>query len=129
MDRNTWTIRTFRRDPEKDIWYEKADICVVGAGIAGLSAAITAASHGKKVVLVDASPFLGGQTYNANIGCFGGFYSNEGESARLLTPMVAEDMFTDLKKEGGITEVTSDTKVLVYDANMFLRWVEKNAQS
>lgn len=126
MNVNIEEARIFRRDPEKDIWCEKVDVCVVGAGIAGISAAITAASEGKNVLLADASPYLGGQTYNANIGCFGGFYSNEGEKARLLTPMVAEEMFTDLKREGGITELVSETKVLIYDANMFLRWVEKN---
>ena len=36
-----------------------ADICVVGAGISGVSAAIEAARLGRKVVLVDGLPSLG----------------------------------------------------------------------
>lgn len=122
------STKNIRRDTEKDIWVVEADLCVAGAGMAGISAAVTAASAGKRVVLVDASQFLGGQTYNANIGCFGGFYSNDGENARLLTSMVVGEMFDDMRKENGIRELVSDTKVLAYDANIFLRWVEKKMQ-
>lgn len=122
------STRKIRRSEEQDTWRINADICVLGAGIAGISAAITAASAGQKVVLIDANQFLGGQTYNSNIGCFGGFYSNDGENAHLLTSMVVKEMFEDMKKENGIFELVSDTKVLVYDANIFLRWVEKKIQ-
>jgi len=38
-----------------------ADICVVGAGIAGVSAALEAARLGRRVVIVDAAQSLGGQ--------------------------------------------------------------------
>lgn len=41
-----------------------ADVCVLGAGIAGVSAAIEAAKLGERVVLVDALPVLGGQMVN-----------------------------------------------------------------
>jgi len=37
-----------------------ADVCVVGAGMAGISAAISAARHGAKVVLVHDRPVYGG---------------------------------------------------------------------
>lgn len=45
----------------------RADICVVGAGISGVSAAIEAARLGRKVVLVDSLPTLGGQAVNGLI--------------------------------------------------------------
>ena len=41
---------------------EKADVCVVGAGIAGLSTAYLLASAGKSVVVLDDGPVGGGQT-------------------------------------------------------------------
>lgn len=44
---------------EKDL---KADVCIVGAGIAGLSSAYTLAKQGKSVVVVDMGPVSGGQT-------------------------------------------------------------------
>ena len=38
----------------------KTDLCVVGGGMAGLCAAIAAARHGTKVVLIHERPVLGG---------------------------------------------------------------------
>ena len=38
----------------------KADICVVGGGLSGLLAAVAAARHGAKVVLMQDRPMLGG---------------------------------------------------------------------
>ena len=38
----------------------KADFCVVGGGLAGMCAAIAAARHGAKVVLMHERPVLGG---------------------------------------------------------------------
>ena len=38
----------------------QSDICVVGAGISGISAAVEAARLGRKVVLIDGLPALGG---------------------------------------------------------------------
>ena len=37
-----------------------ADLCVVGGGLAGMCAAIAAARHGAKVVLMHERPMLGG---------------------------------------------------------------------
>src|SRR5690606_4339023 len=48
-------------DPAEEL---SADVCVVGAGIAGLSAAIEARKLGRSVVLADALPVLGGQCVN-----------------------------------------------------------------
>src|SRR5438552_2684280 len=39
-----------------------ADVCVVGAGIAGLSTAYLLASAGKSVIVLDDGPIAGGQT-------------------------------------------------------------------
>ena len=44
--------------------YEQ-DLIVIGAGPAGISAAITASRHGLKVTLIDDAPIAGGQIYRA----------------------------------------------------------------
>ena len=45
-----------------------ADLVVVGAGLAGLSAARAAASAGASVVVVEARDRVGGRTLNEEIG-------------------------------------------------------------
>ena len=47
---------------------EQTDIVVIGGGGAGLSAAVTAAENGAKVVLVEKMPMLGGNTLRAQTG-------------------------------------------------------------
>ena len=40
--------------------YPKADVCVIGGGPAGMSAALTAAKQGLRVILLESRPWLGG---------------------------------------------------------------------
>ena len=40
-----------------------ADLIIIGAGPAGMTAAVTAANHGAKVLLLDEQPQAGGQIY------------------------------------------------------------------
>ena len=73
------------------------DICVVGAGSAGVSAALEAAKLGRKVVLVDGLPTLGGQMVNSIIGTFCGLFAN-GTHGHQFTYGMAEDILRDLEK-------------------------------
>jgi NADPH-dependent 2,4-dienoyl-CoA reductase/sulfur reductase-like enzyme len=43
----------------------ETDICIVGAGPAGMAAAITAAKHGARVVVLDEQPTPGGQIFRS----------------------------------------------------------------
>ncbi len=43
-----------------DIIEHEADLCVVGGGVAGLCAAVAAARHGARVILVQDRAVLGG---------------------------------------------------------------------
>ena len=118
----TKTIRNSETNPD---WRINADICVAGAGISGLSAALEAARAGKKVILLDSQGQLGGQTYNSCIGCFCGFYSN-GDPGYQLTHGIADTLFRDLKAQGGLFEnPIGITRVPYYDETLFLRWAEK----
>ncbi len=51
-----------------DKQYLHADVAVIGAGPAGLSAAVTAAEAGARVLLFDENPYLGGHTTYAETG-------------------------------------------------------------
>jgi NADPH-dependent 2,4-dienoyl-CoA reductase/sulfur reductase-like enzyme len=53
-----------------------ADVCVVGAGAAGLTAALTGASLERHTILLDAMPTLGGQPVGTLLGAICGLYSN-----------------------------------------------------
>jgi 2-polyprenyl-6-methoxyphenol hydroxylase-like FAD-dependent oxidoreductase len=102
------------------------DICVVGAGISGISAALEAARLGRKVILVDGQPSLGGQAVNSIIGTFCGLFSNEPEP-RQLTHGVADDILRDLGATGAVRCVRSSiasTTVVYYEEVALGRWIE-----
>ena len=40
--------------------YPSADVCIIGGGPAGMSAALAAAEHGLRVILLESRPWLGG---------------------------------------------------------------------
>jgi sarcosine oxidase, subunit alpha len=50
----------FRMDGHFDEIYPRAEVCVIGGGLAGMSAALEAAQQGLRVVLLEARPWLGG---------------------------------------------------------------------
>ncbi|MGV9709087.1 3-oxosteroid 1-dehydrogenase [Gordonia sp. NPDC003424] len=54
--------------PPQSTAAETYDVIVVGAGAAGLSAAITAAANGLKTVLIEKSPYWGGSTSRSGGG-------------------------------------------------------------
>src|SRR2546429_6076643 len=94
-------VRTVTR-PEGTATHEvSADVCVAGAGIAGLSAAIESARLGRTVVLVDSLPVLGGQVVNSLIGLFCGVFGNAPEY-RQLTHGIFDDIFRDLGATGDL---------------------------
>jgi hypothetical protein len=114
------TVRKSGGDPTEDL---DADVCVVGAGIAGLSAAVEARGLGRSVVLVDALPVLGGQCVNSLIGLFCGVFGN-GPEFRRLTHGIFDPMFADLEKTGDIHYNRSHTVTVAYDEVVLGRWIE-----
>ena len=104
-----------------------ADICVVGAGSAGISAALEAARLGRKVVLVDGLHALGGQAVNAVIGTFCGFFSN-GYSGYQTVHGIADGILRDLGAQGALHYRhggPSNTIVVQYDEVALARWIEE----
>ena len=108
-----------------------ADICVVGAGSAGISAALEAAKLSRKVALIDGMHALGGQAVNSVIGTFCGFYSNgpnafqtvHGIADGILRDLGAQDML--FTRYGG----PSNTPVVMYDEVALARWIEEQVRA
>jgi 2-polyprenyl-6-methoxyphenol hydroxylase-like FAD-dependent oxidoreductase len=121
-------INTVRKTSGAPAEQLTADICVVGAGIAGLSAAVEARQLGRSVVLVDALPMLGGQCVNSLIGLFCGVYGN-GPEFRQLTHGIFDPMFADLGKTNDIHFNKSHTMTVSYDEVVLGRWVENLVRS
>jgi flavin-dependent dehydrogenase len=108
----------------------EADICVAGAGIAGVSAALEAAQLGRKVALVDGLHALGGQAVNSVIGTFCGLFSN-GHSGYRTVHGIADGILKDLGaqdalfyRHGG----PSNTTVVMYDEVALARWIEEKVR-
>ena len=104
-----------------------ADICVLGAGIAGVSAALEAARLGRKVALVDGLPALGGQAVNSIIGTFCGLFAN-GTHGHQLTHGIADDILRELGSQGALyyrRGGPSNTTVVMYDEIALSRWIEE----
>jgi hypothetical protein len=80
----------------------RADVCVVGSGSAGSTAAIAAARAGASVVLVEKLPFLGG-TSTAVLDTFYGFYT-PGTAARKVVGGIPDDVVAELRRLGPVVE-------------------------
>jgi hypothetical protein len=108
-------------DPVHEI---RADVCVVGAGIAGLSAAIESARLGRDVVLVDSLPVIGGQMVHSLIGLFCGVFGNAPRYSQ-LTHGVFDDIFRDLGPSGDLHFQRGHTITVYYNEVALGRWLEK----
>jgi len=78
------------------------DVVVVGSGSAGSSAAIAAARHGAKTLLIEKLPFLGGNS-TAVLDTFYGFYT-PGERAAKVVAGVGDDVIAGLRSLGPVVE-------------------------
>ena len=113
-----------RRTEADEIWRLNSDICVAGAGIAGVSAALEAARLGRKVVLIDGLPALGGQAVNSLIGTFCGLFSN-GPDPYQLTHGIADDILRDLGAAGALHYRRGAWTTVLYDEVALSRWIEE----
>ncbi len=102
----------------------RSDLCVIGSGAAGLSAALEAARLGQQVAIVDAAPNLGGQAVGAALGTICGLFRN-GPVPRRLTHGVMDGLFEALldRGEAALRRVRG-TFILDYVPNAWMRWAE-----
>ena len=100
----------------------EADVVVVGAGGAGMTAAITAAGEGKSVVIVESQPMVGGNSVRATGGMNAGktVYQDEnefGESAGVeKTLKTAAEKYADNETITALAKTVSE-QWAAYQAN------------
>lgn len=123
----TIPTRTIRRPARREKHSIDADICVLGAGISGVSAAIEAARLGKIVVLADGAPAIGGQAIGSIIGTIIGLYSH-GPNAYQLTHGIADEIIEDLGAEDAILRLRKSTVNFQYDEIRLARWMERKLE-
>lgn len=123
------STRIVRRPPHAAATTITADICVLGAGIAGVSAALEAARAGRTVVIADAAPALGGQAVGSIIGTIIGLYTH-GDAPYQITHGIADDLIRDLTAEGSINRRVSMTGTITfqYDEVRLARWFERKVE-
>ncbi|MBW7970206.1 FAD-dependent oxidoreductase [Bradyrhizobium sp. BR 10289] len=102
-----------------------ADVCVVGAGAAGLMAALTSARLGRRTVLLEAMPTLGGQLVGTLLGTICGLYSN-GPKPRRVTFGAVDEMLRYLNEANALhSRRALNSVVLQYDETLCGRWAEE----
>jgi FAD-dependent oxidoreductase family protein len=116
-------LRAVTKPAQDSVREIRADVCVVGAGIAGLSAAIESARLGREVVLVDSLPVIGGQMVHSLIGLFCGVFGNSPGYAQ-LTHGVFDDVFRDLGPSGDLHFQRGHTTTVYYNEVALGRWME-----
>lgn len=121
---------TRRKSSAEGVTEIEADICVLGAGISGVSTALEAAKAGADVVLVDAAETIGGQAIGSIIGTIIGLYSH-GEDPYQLTYGVAEEMIDALEPTDGFERLHGEaipTVIFQYDEVALQRWMEQRTR-
>lgn len=119
---------TIRRAGARALKTIKADLCVLGAGISGVCAALEAAKLGRKVVLVDGAPALGGQAIGSIIGTLIGLFTH-GPSAYQITHGVADELLADMAAEGSLLRMHRSTVTFQYDEVRLGRWMERKIEA
>jgi len=116
------------RPATRDFHEITADVCVVGAGIAGSTAAIESARLGRSVVLVDSMPLIGGQMVHSLIGLFAGVFGNAPEYVQ-LTHGIFDEIFADLGPSGDLYFSRGHTTTVFYNEVVLGRWLERTVRS
>ncbi|MDQ2084398.1 FAD-dependent oxidoreductase [Xanthobacteraceae bacterium Astr-EGSB] len=132
-EHNTSTVATSTcivRHVRPAIRSVEADVCVVGSGAAGLSAALESARMGRRTILVDSLPVLGGQAVNSIIGTFCGLFSN-GSHGYQFTHGIADQILADLGKEPDALHYQRGpmTTVVYYDEVALSHWVDRTIRA
>lgn len=92
------------------------DVCVAGAGPAGIAAALAAARMGARVFLAERQGFCGGNFTAASVGTVCGLYVRDGAGWSLVTRGIAEEVAAALSQRGAAVGPVpfKETAVLLY---------------
>lgn len=107
--------RVVKKDGEGKIEKIKADVVVIGAGASGVSAAVSAADEGARVVLIEKTGVIGGAS---NLSWAGKFYNS--------APAVESGLEVDVEKEIADWIVNNHWRV---DAAAIRQYVTKSGET
>ena len=105
LDVSALRAKKYSPEAQADITWD-ADVLVMGGGGAGLSAAITAAQQGSKVILIDKSSILGGNTLVA--GAAYNAVDPEAQALMILTKAQKDTMDSYLAMSEGDADLKLD---------------------
>ncbi|MES2510383.1 MAG: FAD-dependent oxidoreductase [Pseudomonadota bacterium] len=103
--------------------YGEFDVVVVGGGPSGLAAAVSAAKHGAKVLLVERYGFLGGMGTAGGVTNFAGLYGRKDGEMRQVVHGVVDDLLAGMEALGGVNApqdgMQGRIRVRSYDVSAF----------
>src|SRR5690554_7472601 len=93
----------------------KVDFCVIGGGLAGMSAAIAAARHGIKVLLIQDRPVLGGNASSEIRMWICGAHGENNRETGIVEEIELENMYRNPNKSYSIWDSVLYEKVRFQD--------------
>lgn len=105
--------------PEEPLVY-RADVVVVGAGSAGLSAALEAANHHARVIILEKMPMIGGNSLQAA----GYMLALPPETDPQRLAQAREELIRDMLKEGGSGANKEKITMIVDQSRNAVKWLQ-----